>query len=79
MRATTALRYAKENKMNTLLHTGRDKSPFWQKPFIVYDFKSNKIIIKGLCAHGSDERSTPFKIFYGNKIHNNCTSLGKYK
>ncbi|MES2828758.1 MAG: murein L,D-transpeptidase catalytic domain family protein [Bacteroidota bacterium] len=75
-----ALQYCKENAMNMSycvmvdmsVHSGKNR-------MFVYDFKQKKIIIKGLCAHGSGGGSTPFKPVFSNKVKSNCTSLGKYR
>lgn len=75
-----ALLYCKASGMNTSycilvdmsIHSGKNR-------LFLYDFKQKKIIVKGLCAHGSGGGSTPFKPVFSNKIKSNCTSLGKYK
>jgi hypothetical protein len=79
-RVADALRYSKANKMNTSYCILVDMSlPSGKNRLFVYDFKKEKIIIEGLCAHGSGGGSTPFKTFFSNKVNSNCTSLGKYK
>jgi len=72
--------YCKANKMNVSycifvdmnVHSGKNR-------MYVYDFKNDKIIISGLCAHGNGGGSSPHKAVYSNRIGSNCTSLGKYK
>lgn len=79
-KAVQALRYSKAHKMNTSycilvdmrIHSGKNR-------LFVYDLKKKKILIEGLCAHGSGGGSGPLKPVYSNEIGSNCTSLGKYK
>lgn len=48
--------------------------------FFVYDLKSNKIIDKGLVAHGSgSETEIKDSLKFSNKVNSNCTSLGNYE
>ncbi|MBE9601334.1 murein L,D-transpeptidase catalytic domain-containing protein [Pedobacter sp. MC2016-24] len=78
--AAKALQYSKTHKMNTSycilvdmsIHSGKNR-------LFVYNFKKKKVIIKGLCAHGSGGGSGPLSPVYSNEIGSNCTSLGKYK
>lgn len=79
-KAVQALQYSKAHKMNTSycilvdmrIHSGKNR-------LFVYDFKKKKILIEGLCAHGSGGGSGPLTPVYSNEIGSNCTSLGKYK
>ena len=54
------------------IHSGKNR-------LFVYDFKKEKIIVEGLCAHGVGGGSGPNYVVYSNKVNSNCTSLGKYK
>lgn len=75
-----ALKYCSANKLNTSycilvdmsMHSGKNR-------LFVYDFKNEKIVIKGMCAHGNGGGSTPFKAVFSNKVNSNCTSLGRYR
>lgn len=72
--------YSKKHQLNSSycilvdmrIHSGKNR-------LFVYDFKQKKIIISGLCAHGSGGGSTSSRPVYSNEIGSNCTSLGKYK
>ena len=47
--------------------------------FFIYDLKNNKIIDKGLVAHGSgSETNVKGKLKFSNIDNSLCTSLGKY-
>jgi hypothetical protein len=47
--------------------------------FFIYDLKANKIIDKGLVAHGSgSETGIPGKLKFSNINNSHSTSLGKY-
>ncbi|MEJ7560601.1 MAG: murein L,D-transpeptidase catalytic domain-containing protein [Pedobacter sp.] len=79
-RVADALRYCKAKNMDTAYCILVDMGlPSGKNRLFVYDFRNNKVIIRGLCAHGSGGGSTPFKTVFSNKIHSNCTSLGRYK
>ena len=77
--------YCVKNKMDTALfiyvnmkiHSGKNR-------LLVYDFKKDSLLLKGLCAHGSCNGSTgpgySGKQPKFNNIPNSyCSSLGKYK
>lgn len=54
------------------IHSGKNR-------FFVYDLKTNKIIDKGLVAHGSgSETGVQDSLKFSNTANSNCTSLGKY-
>lgn len=79
-RVAEALHYSIVNKLNISYCILIDMSiPSGKNRLFVYDFKNHKVIIQGLCAHGSGGGSTPFKAVFSNKINSNCSSLGKYK
>ncbi|MBE8724827.1 murein L,D-transpeptidase catalytic domain-containing protein [Flavobacterium hungaricum] len=53
--------------------------PSGKKRFFVYDLKQNKIIDKGLVAHGSGSETTiKGKLKFSNKPNSLSTSLGTY-
>lgn len=55
------------------------KIPSGKNRFFVYDLKENKIIDKGLVAHGSgSETGTKGKLKFSNVPNSLSTSLGKY-
>ncbi|MDP5198743.1 murein L,D-transpeptidase catalytic domain-containing protein [Flavobacterium sp. DG2-3] len=55
------------------------KIPSGKNRFFVYDFKANKIIDKGLVAHGSgSETGVKGKLRFSNVPNSLSTSLGKY-
>lgn len=55
------------------------KIPSGKNRFFVYNFKTKKIIDKGLVAHGSgSETGTQGKLKFSNTNKSLCTSLGKY-
>jgi len=55
------------------------KIPSGKNRFFVYDLKANKIIDKGLVAHGSgSETGIKGKLRFGNVPNSLKTSLGKY-
>ena len=50
--------------------------------FFVYNLKENKIIDKGLVAHGSgseENRTSSGDLFFSNENNSLCTSLGRYE
>jgi len=50
-----------------------------KKRFFVYDLNSNKIVDKGLVAHGSgSETAVPGKLKFSNVNNSLATSIGKY-
>jgi len=50
-----------------------------KKRFFVYDFKKDKIIDKGLVAHGSGSETKEFgHLLFSNEPNSLCSSLGKY-
>jgi hypothetical protein len=56
------------------------KMPSNKYRFFVYSFKTNKIIDKGLVAHGSgSETENNSELKFSNVINSNATSLGKYQ
>jgi hypothetical protein len=79
-RVASALQYCIANKLNTSYCILVDMSiASGKNRLFVHDFKNNKVIIAGLCAHGSGGGSTPFKVVFSNKVNSNCSSLGRYK
>jgi hypothetical protein len=79
-RVADALRYCKAKKLNTSYCILVDMGlPSGKNRLFVYDFKNSKVVIAGLCAHGSGGGSTAFKTVFSNKINSNCSSLGRYK
>jgi hypothetical protein len=54
--------------------------PSYQNRFFVFDFVTNKIIDKGLVAHGSgSELENSEDLLFSNKNNSYATSLGKYE
>jgi hypothetical protein len=54
------------------IHSGKNR-------FFIYDLKANKIIDKGLVAHGSgSETGIQGKLKFSNIVNSHSTSLGKY-
>ena len=53
--------------------------PSGKNRFFIYDLKNNKIVDKGLVAHGSgSETNVQGKLKFSNVDNSLCTSLGKY-
>lgn len=54
------------------IHSGKNR-------LFVYDLKTNKLLLKSLCSHGSGLRSTKKTPEFSNKIGSHCSSLGYFK
>ncbi|MGX7668327.1 murein L,D-transpeptidase catalytic domain-containing protein [Flavobacterium pedocola] len=55
------------------------KIPSGKNRFFIYDFSQNKVVDKGLVAHGSgSETGVEGKLKFSNTNNSYCTSLGKY-
>ena len=80
-----ALNFCKKNKFNTdfyiqinmNIHSGK-------KRLFVYDFKTDSIILSGLCSHGCGNSIWSWSLTkkspsFSNKINSYKSSLGKYK
>lgn len=84
-KADSAFLYCKKNKLDTnyvilvnmQIHSGKDR-------LVVWDFKGDSVLLKGLCSHGSCNGKTGpgysyEKAIFSNKKGSYCSSLGKYK
>lgn len=79
-KALLAKNYCKANKLNSKycilvdfsLHSGKNR-------IFVWDFKTDTIMHKGLCAHGYGKGGTKRTPVFSNIEGSYCSSLGKYR